>query len=169
MKLDGQTCPNLYPYACLGGEECQKFGGCLFPPFKVARGSYAEFRHAYKGEFKPMTFEVKDSGERKQFESGMQRDVTTGKVRYDLAFDGPMFHRYAVHLTKGAEKYTPRNWMQADSEEEWRRFRESGIRHFVQWMNGDTDEDHAAAVIFNMNGMAYVEEKLGYRPTVERA
>jgi hypothetical protein len=29
-----------------------------------------------------------------------------------------------------------------------------------QWFRGDSDEDHAAAVIFNINGFEYVKEKL---------
>ena len=105
-------------------------------------------------------FEVKDSGERKQFASGMQRDVTTGKPRYDLVYDGPMLERYAEHLRKGAEKYTERNWMKASSEEEMNRFKQSAARHFAQWMAGDVDEDHAAAVIFNLNGFEYMKAKL---------
>ncbi len=105
-------------------------------------------------------YTVKDSGLRQQFESGMQRDVTDGKTRYDLVFDGPMFERYAVHLTKGAQKYNPRNWMKAAGTAELERFRESAVRHFVQWLRGDTDEDHAAAVMFNLTGHEYVKEKL---------
>ncbi len=30
----------------------------------------------------------------------------------------------------------------------------------MQWYGGNTDEDHAAAVIFNINGWEYVSEKL---------
>ncbi len=101
-------------------------------------------------------FPIKDSGERKEFASGMQRDTTTDKVLWHLVADGPMLERYATHLTNGAKKYDPRNWMKADSPEEWERFRESGYRHFMQWYNGDRDEDHAAAVWFNTNGAEYV-------------
>jgi hypothetical protein len=107
-----------------------------------------------------MGFIVKDSGERKEFASGMKRDVTEGKIDYTLVFDGPMLERLAVHLTKGAKKYDARNWMKAAGEEEMNRFRESAVRHFVQWMRGDTDEDHAAAVMFNINGYEYVRGRL---------
>lgn len=106
-----------------------------------------------------MGFEVKDSGEREQFASGMVRDVATDKVRYDLVFDGPMFERLAKHLTKGAQKYEPRNWMRASGSVEQERFKESAIRHFIQWLHGDRDEDHAAAVMFNINGYEYVREQ----------
>jgi hypothetical protein len=104
-------------------------------------------------------FQVKDSGQRAQFGSGMVRDVTDGKPDYSLAFDGPMFERWAVHLTKGAAKYSKRNWMQADGDEELARFKESACRHFVQWMRGDVDEDHAAALFFNVNGVEYVKAR----------
>ncbi len=103
-------------------------------------------------------FVVKDSGERQQFDSGMVRDTTAGKIDYSLMFDGPMFERWADHITKGAVKYTKRNWMQASGDAELQRFRESAIRHFVQWVRGETDEDHAAAVFFNINGAEYVRE-----------
>jgi hypothetical protein len=46
--------------------------------------------------------------------------------------------------------------MKARGLEEYERFRESAFRHFLQWFNGETDEDHAAAVYFNINGAEYV-------------
>lgn len=106
-----------------------------------------------------MSFTVKDSGERAQFDSGMVRDVTTGKTDYTLVLDGPMFERWAEHLTKGAQKYSKRNWMLAEGDAELARFKESALRHFLQWLRGDTDEDHAAAVLFNVNGAEYVKAK----------
>jgi hypothetical protein len=105
-------------------------------------------------------FVIKDSGERAQFSSGMVRDITEGKTDYSLVLDGPMFVRWAIHMTKGAIKYAKRNWMKAEGEEELARFRESALRHFLQWYQGDTDEDHASAVFFNINGAEYVKGKL---------
>jgi hypothetical protein len=106
------------------------------------------------------TFVTKDSGARKQFESGMVRDTTAGKMDYTLVLDGPMFQRWAELLDRGAVKYAKRNWMKANGHEEMDRFKESAFRHFVQWLRGDTDEDHAAAVIFNLNGYEYVKGKV---------
>lgn len=103
-----------------------------------------------------MNYEVKDSGERLEFASGMVRDVTTDKTDYSLVLDGPMFERWANHLSKGAQKYSKRNWMLAEGDAELERFRESAFRHFLQWYYGDLDEDHAAAVFFNINGAEYV-------------
>lgn len=109
-------------------------------------------------------FDVKDSGKREQYASGMVRDIADDKTRYDLVFDGPMLERWAAHLTKGAKKYEPRNWMKAAGKEEAARFRASAVRHFAQWLRGDTDEDHASAVFFNINGYEYV----GHHPNAPR-
>ena len=103
---------------------------------------------------------VKDSGAREQFSSGMVRDTATDKIDYTLALDGPMFERLAVHLTKGAKKYSKRNWMQASGQAELERFIESATRHFVLWLRCVRDEDHAAGVMFNINGAEYVRDKL---------
>lgn len=102
---------------------------------------------------------MEDSGKRLEFASGMVRDTTEGKTKYHLVLDGPMFERWAVHMTKGANKYTDRNWMKANGNEEYDRFKESAFRHFMQWYRGDTDEDHAAATFFNINGAEYVKRQ----------
>ena len=110
-------------------------------------------------------FVVKDSGQRQSFESGMMRDVATGKLHIWRVFLGPMLRRWARHVTLGAEKYPDvspgvPNWTLATGTEELQRYRDSAARHFEQWMQGETDEDHAAAVIFNINGAEYVKERL---------
>jgi len=103
-------------------------------------------------------FTVKDSGKRQKFESGMVRDTNDNKILWHLVADGPMLKRLAIHLTKGAKKYAPQNWMKAEGNAEYQRFRESAFRHFMQWYQGDNDEDHAAAVFFNINGAEYVRD-----------
>jgi hypothetical protein len=109
-------------------------------------------------------FTIKDSGKRQEFASGMVRD-SAEKTEYTRVLDGPMLRRWAEHLTKGAKKYPDvspgvANWTLANSEAELRRFRESAFRHFPQWMNGDEDEDHAASVVFNLNGHEFVKDKI---------
>lgn len=105
-------------------------------------------------------FETKDSGKREQYKSGMVRDVSSDKIDYSLIYDGPMLKRWAELLTRGAIKYNKRNWMLSNGQEELERFRESAARHFTQWMNGETDEDHAGATYFNINCYEYLKEKL---------
>lgn len=114
-----------------------------------------------------MHFETKDSGQRAVFESGMHRDTEEGKVRLDLLiaskipFDDQFITRVAGVMTRGAEKYnesyTDRNWEKACTAEELARMRSSAMRHFFQWLAGDEDEDHAAAVVFNL--LAYESTK----------
>lgn len=117
---------------------------------------------------RPTDFQIKDSGERAQFNSGMVRDTSAGKVRYNRVLEGPMFQRWAEHLAKGAIKYPDvapgvANWTLADSEEELQRFKESAFSHFIQWLRGDVDEDHAAGVFFNINGAEYTKARAGMR------
>lgn len=108
-----------------------------------------------------MSYVTRDSGNRTTFDSGMIRDTTEGKINWALALDGPMFQRWAELLTRGSVKYEPRNWMKAQGMDEYDRFRESAFRHFIQWYYGaDDGEDHAAAVIFNINGAEYVKQGL---------
>ena len=108
----------------------------------------------------PTGFAVLDSGVREEYASGMRRDTQEGKTIYTLIRRGPMFRRWAAHMTLGAEKYGKHNWTLACSEEELERFQESAARHFEQWLNGERDEDHAAAVYFNLNSAEYVRDRL---------
>lgn len=115
-------------------------------------------------------FETKRSGDLMQFESGMVRDTSTGKTMWDLTADGPMLKRWAELLTRGAvgdpnatppkKGYGARNWMKASGDPELARFKESAFRHFMQWYRDERDEDHGAAVFFNINGAEYVRERL---------
>lgn len=121
-------------------------------------------------------FEIKDSGTREKFSSGMERDTAIGKQRPDLVRDGPMYLRWVSHLTKGAIKYAARNWMKASGQEEYDRFLESTDRHFNIWytwrkyginiedINNPTKEplkeDHASAVYFGINGVEYTADKI---------
>lgn len=153
-------------------------------------------------------FITKDSGKREEFSSGMVRDTQEDKIRFDLAFDGPLayvffdttefaallriakkwydsppniqlarlvidevvkharishcelFREYAELMMRGAIKYTPKNWLKAEGMSELERFKSSFCRHLMQYISGDTSENHKAAIIFNLNGATYVAGKL---------
>jgi hypothetical protein len=137
----------------------------------IDKGGHEGFEHDWRSscDASPKCLDVssgfttKDSGKRQEFESGMRRDTEDGKARFDLIFPegvpykDQMLTRFAELLQRGATKYGENNWQQANSEEELRRFRSSGLRHMVQWACGETDEDHAAAVFYNL--MAFEETK----------
>lgn len=109
---------------------------------------------------------TKDSGKRVEFASGMVRDTQDSKPRFDLIIpkDQPyketLLYRWASLLTRGMYKYGERNWEKANSKEELERFKASAMRHFIQAISGETDEDHWAAVVFNINAVVYLESKL---------
>ena len=101
------------------------------------------------------TSEIKDSGERTEFDSGAVRDMHEGKGRFDLL---PMcvLLRLAKHYEKGALKYDERNWEKGIPAHS---FADSAFRHLVKYLDGYTDEDHLIAAIWNLCGLAWTEEK----------
>ncbi len=104
-------------------------------------------------------FVTKDSGERHEFTSGMKRDTSTDKPRYDLVYH-PMLKRWAELMGRGAVKYGARNWEKASGQAEFDRFKESAFRHFMQWfMSENPEEDHAAAVFFNISGAEFLKAR----------
>lgn len=108
----------------------------------------------------PKKFITKDSGKRQEFESGMMRDTQEDKPRYDLCYE-PLLTDWAFLMHRGAKKYTENNWKNANSTEELNRFKASAWRHFIQFMKGEEDEAHHAAILFNIGGCMYLMDKLG--------
>lgn len=111
-------------------------------------------------------FETKDSGKRAEYASGMVRDTQDGKARFDLLFPKgvpyakQMLTRFAELMARGANKYEERNWEKAKGQEELDRYYSSASRHLAQWLAGETDEDHAAAVMFNILAAETVKYKM---------
>jgi hypothetical protein len=99
--------------------------------------------------------QIVDSGERTEFKSGAVRDMHEGKGRCDLL---PMcvLLRLARHYGEGCRKYGPRNWEKGIP---CSSFADSGLRHIFKYMDGQTDEDHLIAAIWNLCGLAWTEEK----------
>lgn len=100
------------------------------------------------------SFELKDSGERQEFESGARRDTAKGKGRYDL-ISPVMLRRLAIVMEKGAAKYSARNWEKGIPLS---RFLDSALRHTCQLLEGKEDEDHAAQAIFNLMGFIHTKQ-----------
>ncbi len=108
-------------------------------------------------------FETKDSGKRAEYATGAKRDTNDGKGRYDLL---PVIalRRIAQLYQRGAEKYEARNWEKGIPDS---RFADSCMRHLCQYIEGDREEDHAAAVVFNALGLIFNDEMVrrGLLPT----
>ncbi len=105
------------------------------------------------------TFETKATGEKEELANGMVRSPSGTKPNWLLVTKGPLLKRWMELLGRGAVVYGPNNWTLAltatnlaERAKTKERYRESAARHFMQWLNGDRDEDHAAGVVFNLNG-----------------
>lgn len=97
---------------------------------------------------------TKDSGERRKFNTGAQRDVVDGKGRYDL-ISPIMIERLAKLLQRGAEKYNDRNW---EKGMPLSVYMDSGMRHLFKFLEGHRDEDHLIAAIWNLQALLHIEE-----------
>lgn len=104
-----------------------------------------------------MYTQVKESGKgREAFATGAVRDTAEGKGRYDLL---PTYaiKRLAQHFENGARKYADENWRKGIP---LRRFLDSALRHAFNYLEGQRDEDHAAAAAWNILALIETEEMI---------
>ena len=100
--------------------------------------------------------EIKDSGVRYENEFGGVRDTNEGKPDFTL-IPYEALKRVAQHYTNGLKKYGRNNWHNLSTQADMDRFKESALRHLYQYLNGEDDEDHASAAIFNIMALVYFE------------
>ena len=98
---------------------------------------------------------IKDSGNRRAFESGAVRDMQEGKGRMDL-LPACAIIRLSKHFENGAKKYEERNWEKGIPTHS---FIDSAIRHLMKYLDGATDEDHLCAAAWNCMCCMWTEEK----------
>lgn len=98
---------------------------------------------------------LKDSGNRRQFETGAVRDMAEGKGRCDLLPAAALL-RLSRHYEAGARKYSARNWEKGIPVSV---MIDSGMRHLLKYLDGQTDEDHLTAAAWNILGAMWMEEK----------
>jgi hypothetical protein len=99
---------------------------------------------------------LQDSGNRTVFETGAVRDRPGGKGRYDL-LPPEAIDRLAKHYENGAKKYADRNW---EKGLPLANLFDSMLRHAFKLLAGETDEDHAAAVMWNVAGFITTAERI---------
>lgn len=97
-----------------------------------------------------------DSGERTNFDTGAVRDASAGKGTPSL-IPPIAIRKMARRFEDGATKYGRDNWMKGIPLS---RYQDSLMRHLLQWAEGDTTEDHAGAVLWNMACAAWTEEQI---------
>lgn len=115
------------------------------------------------GEQEPRYTAVKDSGAREDFATGSVRDTREGKGRFDL-ISTIALRRLAQHYENGAVKYGDRNW---EKGQPLSRYLDSAMRHLVSVLEGQEDEDHAIAAVWNLMAYVHTEAKIraGQLPT----
>jgi hypothetical protein len=98
---------------------------------------------------------IKDSGERRRFETGSVRDIQEGKGRYDL-IPWEAIHELALHCEAGAKKYGERN---VEKGIPMHSLIDSAIRHLSCYMRGMNDEPHLRAALWNIAFAIWTEAK----------
>lgn len=109
-------------------------------------------------------FETLDSGQRQDYSTGLRRDLADDKPDLTLwmnevPYADSLLYRVGMLAQRGAKKYGAKNFQLAHTQEELDRFVASAHRHMLQWIYGETDEDHAAAVVFNLWAAEMVKYK----------
>ena len=91
----------------------------------------------------------------RQFETGAQRDNGDGKLRMSRVPQQEL-KRVMKRYLDGAEKYGENNWMKGMPLSV---YYDCAHRHLEAWWRGENDEDHAAAVVWNMLCAMWTETK----------
>lgn len=99
--------------------------------------------------------QIKDSGERTQFNTGAVRDMHTGKGRMDL-LPWEALVEVSKHCEEGALKYGERN---CEKGIPIHSLIDSAFRHLAKYMMGMKDEPHLRAAAWNILFALYMEIK----------
>lgn len=98
---------------------------------------------------------IDDGGERITYGAGSAvREPSTGKGRYDL-ISPYATRRLAEWYELGARKYADRNW---EKGMPFSRYIDSAKRHLDKFIMGKEDEDHLAAVAWNVFAIMHHQE-----------
>ena len=89
---------------------------------------------------------IKDSGERREFDTGAVRDMSEGKGRFDL-LPWTAIMEVAKHCEEGAKKYGEHN---VDRGLPLHSFVDSAFRHLAKYIEGWDDEPHLRAAGWNI-------------------
>ena len=104
--------------------------------------------------------DIKDSGNRTEFNTGAVRDLHEGKGRYDL-IPWDAIHELAIHCEQGAKKYGERN---CEKGIPIHSLIDSAIRHLSCYLRGMKDEPHLRAALWNIAFAIWMEKN---RPDIE--
>lgn len=89
---------------------------------------------------------IKDSGNRREFETGAVRDMQEGKGRMDL-LPWAAIIEISKHCEAGAKKYGEHN---VDKGMPTSSLCDSAARHLAKYLTGQKDEPHLVAAAWNL-------------------
>ena len=89
---------------------------------------------------------IKDSGNRREFQTGAVRDMAEGKGRMDLLPHSAIIE-ISKHCENGAKKYGEYNWQRGIPTH---CYIDSAVRHYLKYLRGDADEPHDRAFVWNI-------------------
>lgn len=89
---------------------------------------------------------IKDSGNRREFDTGAIRDMAEGKGRMDL-LPWAAIMEVSKHCENGAKKYGEHN---VDKGIPTHSLCDSAARHLAKYLDGQTDEPHLLAAAWNL-------------------
>lgn len=98
---------------------------------------------------------IKDSGNRRNFETGAVRDMAEGKGDM-VSLPANAILRLSKHYENGAKKYGRWNYQKGIPVSS---FIDSALRHLFKYLAGYDDEPHLDAAAFNILGAMEMEEK----------
>jgi len=97
--------------------------------------------------------DLKDSGERQNFQSGAVRDTAADKPLLELLPPWALF-AWGWIMDAGAKKYAVRNWERGMPIS---RYLSSAQRHIQAYMAGFRDEPHLWQALWNLGGAVHTQ------------
>lgn len=129
-------------------KRCPLYGNC-FSDCDGRDGAYTriqKYLDGIKAMGKNQECDIKDSGERREFDTGAVRDMATGKGRMDL-LPWAAIMEVSKHCENGAIKYGEHN---VDKGLPVSSFCDSAARHLAKYIDGWEDEPHLLASAWNL-------------------
>jgi hypothetical protein len=100
--------------------------------------------------------QLPDTGMRSEFTTGAVRDAMSGKG-LPSQIPPEAIRRLALRFEDGASKYGVRNWMRGIPLS---RYVDAIIRHTLAAAEGQDDEDHLGAVLWNAAAWIWTEQQI---------
>ena len=100
--------------------------------------------------------DIKDSGTRREFNTGAVRDMAEGKGDM-VSIPWEAILRLSRHYENGSKKYNRWNYRKGIPVSS---FIDSACRHLAKYQCGEDDEDHLSAAAFNILGAMLMENTM---------